>query len=262
VDPALHNELKRAATFLGTPSFAVRVADYAGAPVNKLIDRIPFVEAAVHRTVRPVLMKSLEVAIDSLEEEVFPPSKWLPKAMTGLTGGLGGLLGAAALPFELPLTTTLMLRAIADIARHHGEDLRQIEPRLACLEVFVLGERRSGATDELGYYAARTMFAKLSADLLSYLVEHSVIEASAPVVMRLISAVVARFGGALSERIAASAVPVLGAVSGSALNMIFMDHFERVAHGHFLLRRLEREHGRAEIKRLCQEAGFLFARGG
>ena len=40
---------------------------------------------------------------------------------------------------ELPLTTTIMLRAIADIARHNGEDSRTLEARLACLQVFALG---------------------------------------------------------------------------------------------------------------------------
>ncbi len=41
----------------------------------------------------------------------------------GVTGGVSGFFGLAALPVELPVTTTLMLRAIADIARHNGEDL-------------------------------------------------------------------------------------------------------------------------------------------
>ncbi len=36
---------------------------------------------------------------------------------------------------------------------------------------------------------------------------------------------------------------MLGALGGASLNMIFMDHFERVAQGHFIIRRLEREFG-------------------
>jgi len=56
----------------------------------------------------------------------------------GRRRGFGGLFGAASLPIELPVTTILILRAIADIARHHGEDLSTIEGRLACVEVFAM----------------------------------------------------------------------------------------------------------------------------
>jgi len=40
---------------------------------------------------------------------------------------------------------------------------------------------------------------------------------------------------------------VLGALGGATLNVMFTDHFERVAQGHFTLRRLERAHGRELI---------------
>lgn len=52
---------------------------------------------------------------------------------------------------------------------------------------------------------------------------------------------------------APSVVPVLGAVGGATLNMVFMNHFEGVAHGHFALHRLERTHGQTEIGRLYAE---------
>jgi hypothetical protein len=248
LDSDVRRKVASAVSQLENQSFAVRLANYAGSPFNRIASAIPGVSSAMRRTVHGAMLQSLEVAVDSLEEEAFPPSAWLPKAMTGFTGGIGGLFGMLALPIELPLTTTLMLRSIADIARHHGENLALIEPRLSCLEVFALGGRKPEQADELGYYAARAMFAKLSSDLVSHLVERSVLEASAPVVTRLLSAVVSRFGVVVSEKAAATAVPVLGAVSGAALNMIFMDHFEKVAHGHFGLRRLEREYGVAPIK--------------
>jgi len=53
----------------------------------------------------------------------------------------------------------------------------------------------------------------------------------------------------VSERAAAGAVPVLGAVGGATVNAIFMDHFGRVARGHFIVRRLERLYGEATIRR-------------
>ncbi|MFY9830342.1 MAG: EcsC family protein, partial [Rhodoplanes sp.] len=58
-----------------------------------------------------------------------------------------------------------------------------------------------------------------------------------------------RFGVVVSERFAASAVPVLGAVGGATVNFVFMNHFQRVAHGHFTIRRLERMYGPATVRR-------------
>jgi hypothetical protein len=39
------------------------------------------------------------------------------------TGGVGGLFGLPALAIELPISTTIMLRSIADIARSEDEDI-------------------------------------------------------------------------------------------------------------------------------------------
>jgi hypothetical protein len=142
---AQRSELARAVGLLESSNFAVRIADFAGRPFSQALDLVPKANASLRRVVHEAVMNCLELAVDSLEEDAHPPSIWLPKAMTGLTGGIGGLFGAFALPVELPLTTTLMLRAIADIARHHGEDLSHIEARLACLEVFALGGRKAEA---------------------------------------------------------------------------------------------------------------------
>ena len=38
-------------------------------------------------------------------------------------------------------------------------------------------------------------------------------------------------------------VPGIGAAAGAGLNLMFMDHFQDVSRGHFIVRRLERCHG-------------------
>ena len=43
-------------------------------------------------------------------------------------------------------------------------------------------------------------------------------------------------------------MPVLGAVGGATVNVIFMNHFQRVANGHFVVRRLERLHGQSVVR--------------
>jgi hypothetical protein len=52
----------------------------------------------------------------------------------------------------------------------------------------------------------------------------------------------------VSDRIAASALPVVGAVGGATVNVIFMNHFQQVAQSHFTVRRLERQYGAEAIR--------------
>ncbi|HUR45321.1 MAG TPA: EcsC family protein, partial [Candidatus Saccharimonadales bacterium] len=66
---------------------------------------------------------------------------------------------------------------------------------------------------------------------------------SAPAVVRFVAGIAARFGLVVSEEIAAKAVPVIGAASGSVINVLFMDHFQDMARGHFIVRRLENKYG-------------------
>ena len=47
----------------------------------------------------------------------------------------------------------------------------------------------------------------------------------------------------MSEKLAAQAAPILGAIGGAAVNAAFADHFQTLARGHFIVRRLERQHG-------------------
>jgi EcsC protein family len=242
--------LASAVKSLENPNFAARLADYAGIPVNRVLGILPKVaNNQLSALVRSAIMKGLDVAIDTLEDEPPPtPATWFSSFLAGVAGGVSGLVGIAALPVELPLTTTFMLRAIAAIARHEGEDLSKIEARLACLEVFALGAKCNDKID-VGYYAARTLLSKYTTDIATFVAERGAIDVSAPVVGSLVSEIVSRFGLVVSDKIAAGAVPILGAVGGATVNVIFMDHFQRIAQAHFALRRLERQYGAAEIRR-------------
>lgn len=39
----------------------------------------------------------------------------------------------------------------------------------------------------------------------------------------------------------------LGAIGGAAVNAAFADHFQTLARGHFIVRRLERQHGASVV---------------
>ena len=250
--PPRHQKvLQRAFFLLERRNFAARLAEYAGQPVDRVLRMMPKpASAGLNRAIEAAILKSLNLAISSIE----PRSKHRPAAelaslLAGINGGISGFFGFAALPIELPLTTTLMLRSIADIARHHGEDLSRLEARLACMEVFALGAGDVQKRMDIGYYASRALLSKLAGQASAYLIERNAASASVPVVNSLVSELASRFGIIVSERFAASALPIVGAIGGAAVNMIFMHHFQCVAQAHFSLRRLERWYGQPLIRR-------------
>lgn len=235
-------------------NLAVRLADHAGQPVNRLVRALPEgVHAKIQTAVHEALLQCVKVAVKSLKpQEAAPPADLIPKLVAGLAGGVSGFAGLAALPIELPLTTVNMLRAIADIAQAEGENLADHATQIACIEVFALG-RRNGGGVEAGYYALRAMLAKVTSDAASFLVQRGAAEEMAPILVRLVAEIAGRYGIIVSDRVAASAVPVLGALGGAAINWIFMDYFQELARGHFAMRRLERGYGRATIQGWYQE---------
>jgi hypothetical protein len=235
--------------------FAAKLADYAGQPVARVLRMMPgFASDRFNKVVEAAILNCLSAAIRSIEPHSRrPPARRASSLLVGLSGGVSGFFGIAALPLELPVTTTLMLRAIADIARHHGEDLSTFEARLACMEVFALGAPSDMRGRHLGYYASRVFLGRMTADAAAALLERGIASVSAPVVGGLVTEIATRFGIVVSERSAASALPVLGALGGATVNVVFMNHFQSIAQGHFAIRRLEREYGSALVRRLYGE---------
>jgi hypothetical protein len=262
--PAHRKALQRAIVLLEYPNFAARLAEYAGQPIDSILRRMPkAANAGLNRALEAAILKSLNLAIKSIEPTSRRlPSVWRASLLAGITGGVSGFFGSAVLAIELPVTTTLMLRAIAELARHNGEDLSTLEARLACVEVFALGRDSGRKRMDVGYYATRALLNRLTQNVSALLIERGVATsassaasaASSTVVNSLVTEIVARFGLVVSERTAASAVPVLGALGGATLNMIFMNHFQRIAYGHFTIRRLERRYGRELIQREYEAA--------
>jgi hypothetical protein len=242
LSPTHRQALRTAFLILERPDFTARLADFAGRPVGRALKMAPPVlEARLTRAVEAALKRALELALRSLDER--PNRKHASFALAGAGGAASGFFGAGALALELPLTTTLILRAIAEIARRHGEDLSRPEARMECVGVLGLSARTSGEGPSVGYFAARAALSRLVADASSVIVERGAAAASAPALNALAIAIAPRFGVIVSERAAASALPILGALGGATLNMLFVRHFQRAAHGHFTIRRLERRYG-------------------
>jgi hypothetical protein len=192
---------------------------------------------------------ALRAAIASLAGKPVQDRNRSHKMMAAASGALGGALGLASLPFELPVTTTVMLRAIADIARAEGEDLADPEAAMACLEVFALDGRETGAAvSESGYFAVRGLLSRSVSEAARYIASKGIIDETAPVMLRLISQIASRFGMVVSQKFLAQATPAIGAFGGAAVNLAFIDHFQSLAKGHFTVRRLERIYGQPFVR--------------
>jgi nucleoside 2-deoxyribosyltransferase len=171
----------------------------------------------------------------------------LHKALATASGAAGGSLGLMTAPLELPISTIIMLRSIADIARSEGENLAEPDAALACVQVFALGARSGDAT-ESGYFVARGMLAKAITEAARFIAERGIVEEGAPILVRFIAQVASRFGVVVTQKLAAQTLPVVGALGGAAVNYAFIDHFQDVARGHFAIRRLERSYGKEVVR--------------
>ncbi|WP_455230012.1 EcsC family protein [Geopseudomonas aromaticivorans] len=198
------------------------------------------------------LLKASEAAIFTMKDTPGEESSdiW-HKLGVAASGGLGGFFGLSAIAIELPISTTIMLRSIADIARSEGESIASVETKMACLEVFALG----GTSDsddgtESGYYAVRSALAKSVADAAEFITKKTISEDGAPFLIKLIAKIAERFGIQVTEKAAAQAIPAIGAAGGALINTLFIDHFQDMAKGHFIVRRLEKKHGHQKIKEI------------
>lgn len=74
-----------------------------------------------------------------------------------------------------------------------------------------------------------------------------------PTLVRLIGAIASRFGIAVSEKLVAQALPVIGAAGGAGINLLFIEHFQQMAEGHFIVKRLERVYGPNYVRKVYEK---------
>lgn len=248
-------DLKLAKTILENPGLAAKVSNSIGSPIEASLKRLPeSVNSKINAVTKVSIEKALDVAILTMDKGVTsPPSNWWHKAAVGASGAAGGAFGLPALAIELTVSTTIMLRSIADIARSEGEDLTCPHARLQCVQVLALGgPLKNDDGVESGYFAARAALAKAVSEAAAHLAKKGLSQKGAPALVRLVTQVAARFSVVVSQKVAAQAVPVVGAIGGAAINTLFIDHFQDMGRGHFIIRRLERQYGQDEVKRVYE----------
>ena len=252
--------LAEAVRALEGTSFASQISGLVGRQLGFAGELLPArVAATANKAAATALRFALRGAVRSLSPHAQAPSKRMHLAAVAATGAIGGAFGLATLPVELPLSTTLILRSVADIARQAGEDLDDPEAMLSCLEVFALGTGSDAVSGESSYFAVRALLAKSVTEATRHIVARGITDEAAPVLSRLLGQIASRFGVVVGQKALAQAVPLIGAVTGAGINAAFMDHYQRLAEGHFAVRRLERIYGpdlvQAAYQRLRTAAG-------
>lgn len=206
-------------------SLGMQVVTMIGGRVENLLDRLPRdarngLEAATRR--------ALEIAFDAAARSrgrVPDTSQWLNNVITMATGAVGGAGGLPSSIAELPVTTTVLLRAIQGIAAEYGFDPADEDIRLECLHVFASSgplERDDGT--DVAFLAARVSLTGAS-------------------VRKMISRLAPKMATILGQKLAAQTVPILGAVAGAAVNYAFTSYYQQMAHVHFGLMRLAQDSG-------------------
>jgi hypothetical protein len=270
--------LERAMRELERTSLAIRLSAILGRQAGVIGSILPGNIAAIaNKAAEAAVRGGLDFALQSLAGKPLRDRQRMHKSIAVLAGAASGAFGIASLPIELPFSTTIMLRSIADIGRSEGQDLSDPRTALACLEVFAIGGRagssqafqvsdeedqdsisKDGAILETGYFAVRAILAKSVTEAASYLAGRGAVREVAPALVRLVAQIGSHFGAAVSQKLLAQSVPLLGAAGGAAVNYAFADHFQTIARGHFTVLRLERRYGarivRAEYERIRRDA--------
>ncbi len=209
----------------------MRAITFVGAQVEDGLKLLPkSVRAQMDDVARSALRQSYELASKSrggIGEKI--GSDGLHKVIGTLSGALGGLGGLPTAIAELPVTTTVIFRAVHHVAVGYGEDPTSEETRMACLAVF--GAGGPGADDD----GVDTSFIGARLSL------------SGAAVNGLIRKIAPRFAAVLSQKLAAQTVPILGAVAGAGTNYAFVNYYVAIAHVHFGLRQIARAHGETAV---------------
>jgi len=134
--------LRTAARSLEHPSLAARLANIVGKPVALIGYALPsFASKAIASATSKGLEAALKVALRTLPRSPRTGSQLLHPALATASGAARRHVWTSGASIELPVSTVIMLRSIADIAQSEGEDLSSPEAVLSCVEVFALGGR-------------------------------------------------------------------------------------------------------------------------
>ena len=209
-----------AARYKSAGGLGINVLNVIGGSAEGLIDKLPSV---VRQNLENATVKALHQAMKAAtsSRSLVPDQKsWLNQAVSAAMGAAGGAGGLPTALAELPVTTTLLLRVIQGVAVEYGFDPLSENVQFDCVQVFsAAGPLSDDDGADLGFLSARVAL-------------------SGRAMQAVIAKVAPRLAVVLGQKLAAQAVPVLGAVAGAATNYAYTSYYEDMAHVHFGLRKL------------------------
>lgn len=206
----------------------MKAINFMGSQVDDVLRMLPAgARGQIEDAAKSALEHSYEVAARS---RTAPAGQMIRgdrahRILTTISGALGGIGGLPTALAELPVATTMIFRAVQDVAETHGEDPSAPETRLNCLAVFGAGGPLADDDSlDTAFFGARFAL-------------------TGGAVHGLLAKVAPRFATVLTQKLASQAVPLLGAAAGAGTNYAFSGYYVEMAHVHFGLRRLSRDHG-------------------
>ena len=103
-------------------SLAIRLSAIIGRQVSAIGSIIPAnISEIANKAAEAAIRSVLNFSFRSLAKTPLRDRRGMHKSLAVLAGAAGGAFGFSGLTVELPFSTTIMLRSIADIARGEGE---------------------------------------------------------------------------------------------------------------------------------------------
>lgn len=240
-DPTIHEQIDRLARrYVEAAGLGMELMQTIGTSAEGLLDRLPgFVRARLDRITHAALSRALSTA-SGTRRLVRDRGEWFNRMISTASGAAGGIGGLAGALVEMPVTITLLLRAMLEIAAEHGLDTESDEVRMECLRIFSMaGPMADDDGSDMGLLTAR-------------------LSVTGQTVQGLISRVAPKLSVSMGQKLAAQAAPVFGALVGASINYTYTRYYQEVARVHFGLMRLSHETGipheaLAEALRLASE---------
>ena len=220
----------------------LKILNMVGGQAENLLDRLPDpVRTGLGGATEQALALAMQAAAKS-RRAVPDQSAGVNRAVSaamGAAGGLGGLSGALV---ELPATTAFLLRMFQGVAAEHGFDPEAESVTFDCVRVFAsAGPLAEDDGADMGFLSLR-------------------LSLSGGAAQKLIAQVAPKLSVVLGQKLAAQAVPVIGALAGASTNYVFSGYYQQMAHVHFGLRRLaveaDTDHG-VLVERLERQVKLL-----
>ena len=201
----------------------LQLLNLLGGQVEGLIDSLPMtLRDQLGSATEAALRTALDAALES-RRAVPDQAGWLNTVVATAMGAAGGFGGMTSSLLELPVTTTILLRAIQGAATEQGFDPDLESVRFDCIKV--IGSAGPLSYDDgadLGFLSARLALSGTN-------------------VQRLIVTVVPKLATALGQKLAAQTIPILGAIAGATTNYVYINYYQEMAFVQFRLRRLALE---------------------